>query len=271
VKLSMMSYTMARQTPGQALDIPAMLRLTQELGLEAVDFCSTHDTDPREIRRMADDHGLEVCCYTFGADVNYPTAPGRAAGVDALKQGIETAVALGTDKTMLPTPGKEGHSREESRRNIVAALAEVAEFAAQAGVTMSVENFPGYLSPFLTSSDFLEAVELLPSLRLTFDNGNVVTGGEDLALSFERSAKYVIHAHFKDWDVVAEGEGLKGLDGRSYRGALIGEGIVDQVVCIEAMRRAGYAGYVNIEYEGNSYPADVAVRKAVEYLRSQGM
>jgi len=271
MKLAMMSYTLARQLgPGEKLDIRAMCELTRELDMDAVDLVTTHDNDPHTLRKILDDYGLQVAAYTFYADLNHDSTSARRKGVDQIKRGVETALVLGTTRTMIPTPGKEGFTREQSRANYIAGLSEGLEFANQAGVTLTVENFPGALSPFVTSDDVLQAVRALPGLMLTFDNGNVLTGGEDPAECFLRTRDYVVHAHFKDWTIVEEGAGMKGVDGRSYRPALIGEGIVDHASCIQAMADAGYEGYINIEYEGNDYPAAVAVRKAVNYLSHAG-
>lgn len=267
MKLCMMSYTMWRQP--QYFSLRGMLDLTHELGIEGIDYVSLNDTDPRELRAMAEDLGITVACHTFFADLNYPDASARLAGVDAAKRGIEAAVALGTNKVMIPTPGKEGVAREESRRNFIAGLQEVAGFSQAAGVTLTVENFPGALSPFVIADDVLEAINVVPGLGLTFDNGNVLTGGEDPAASFTRCAAHVAHAHFKDWHLTEPQAGMRGLDGRWYRGGLIGEGIVDQRSCVQAMQQAGYEGFIDIEYEGNEYTPDDAVRKAVAYLREQ--
>jgi sugar phosphate isomerase/epimerase len=168
---------------------------------------------------------------------------------------------------MIPVQGKPDVPREESRRNIIAGLQALVGDYSQAGVRLTIENFPGAQSAFVTSSDVLFAVREVPGLYLTFDNGNVLTGGEDPGASFIACAEYVIHAHFKDWSLAAPGEGLAGGDGRFYRGALIGEGIVDQKSCLDAMAAAGYEGYINIEYEGNDYPPAEAVRRATAYLR----
>ena len=267
MKLSMMSYTLARQRPkGERLDVPAMCRLTRELRMEGIDFCALHGYKPGEIREIASDHGLTAVCYTFPADINWPDGDRRQAGVDVIRKGIEVASVLGTDKVMLPTPGKSGVPRNQSRRNIIEGLKEAAPFASEAGVRLTVENFPGASSPFVTADDMLEAVREVPGLRLTYDNGNAFTG-EDPAESFRRCAAHVVHAHFKDWVKAAGDEGQRMLNGNRYRPALIGEGVVDQRRCLQAMKEAGYSGFINIEYEGDDYPAAEAVRRAVGYLR----
>jgi sugar phosphate isomerase/epimerase len=135
--------------------------------------------------------------------------------------------------------------------------------AKEAGITMTVENFPGADSPFVIAGDFHEAQREVPGLKLTFDNGNAFTG-ENPAESFQLCAADVVHAHFKDWDICTDG--MLGLDGRRYRGALIGEGVLDHKACLAAMEKAGYQGYINIEYEGNKYDPEEATRRATQYL-----
>jgi len=175
---------------------------------------------------------------------------------------------LGTDKVMLPITGKEGLSREESRRNVVAGLADAVALGKNAGVTVTVEHFPNRLSPFIVSSDVNEAIREVPDLRVTFDSGNVLTGGEDPAEGFARSHQYIVHAHFKDWALAPEGDGMQGADGRWYTGALIGEGLLHYPSILATMRRFAYQGYVNIEYEGNRYTPEDAMLRALRVLRT---
>lgn len=261
----MMSYTMAR---AKDFDLNRMCALTNELKLYGVDMVTTYGRPAAEIRRMLDQHGLKTVCHTFFADLIFPDIAGRQAGVDAIRQGIEAAVILGTDKVMIPTPGKKDVPRDLARRYIIRGLQEVLVAARQAGVTLTLENFPGAGSPFVISSDMLEAVREVPGLKITFDNGNVLLGGEDPAASFARCVPHVAHAHFKDWSQVAHGEGREGLDGRWYQAELIGEGLVPHRACLAAMKKAGYTGYINIEYEGNKYPPEEATRRAAQYLQN---
>jgi len=272
MKLSVMSYTLARQgwKKNGAFDLKGMGELARSLEIDGVDMVTDYGLEAAEIRRVLDDYGLDVVCYTFsGAGLNAETAAERCAGVDAVKEGLDTAAALGTDTVMLITPGKPGVPRDVSRRRYIRGLQESAALARQAGIRPTLENFPGADSPFVISSDVLEAVREVPGLKLTFDNGNVLLGGEDPAASFARCAAHVIHAHFKDWVRAAPGAGMEALDGRRYTPALIGEGVVDQKACLAAMQSAGYGGHINIEYEGNQYLPDDATRRAARCLRER--
>ena len=267
MKLSVMSYTLARQVKDQSkFDIPAMCRLANELQIDGIDMVTTYGQKPAELRRILDGFGVKTVCHTIMSDLNHADAAGRRAGVSAIQQGVEDAVALGTDKIMVVTPGRGDVPRDVTRRNYIAGLKEGLAFAQKAKITVTVENFPGAASPFVTAADFIEARAEIPSLRLTFDSGNTFTG-EDPAESFRQCAPYVVHAHFKDWDIVQGNAGMLGLDGRRYASARIGEGVLDHRSTLAAMKKAGYKGYINIEYEGDKYKADDATRRAARYLR----
>ena len=266
-----MSYTLGRTgwfKDNKPEGLKKICRLAAEIGTDGIDWVTTHGIEPAEIRRAMDGHGLKTVCYTFGASgLNCDSFAGRCAGVDTVRATIETAVVLGADKVMLVTPGNAKIPRDISRRNYIRGLQECAGFARQAGVSITIENFPGPDSPFVISSDAQEAFREVPGLKLTYDNGNIALGGEDPAVSFTRCAAHVAHAHFKDWDRMPPGQGREALDGRRYMPALIGEGMIDHKSCLAAMQAAGYTGYINIEYENNKYPADEATRRAAKHLR----
>lgn len=270
MKLSVMSYTFSRQgwKKNGKFDLEGMCRVARELNINGVDIVTTHDLPPKDIRRTLSDSGIIPVCYTFFVDLNFPTAAERIAGVDQVKAGVDIAGAIGAPLIMAVAPGKQGIPRDVSRRQYIRGLQESAAFARQAGISLTTENFSGPDSPFVVSSDILEAVREVPGLKLTYDSGNVLLGGEDPAVSFARCADHTVHAHFKDWVLAEPGQGMEGLDGRWYQPALIGEGIVPHHSCLTAMKQAGYKGYVNIEYEGNKYPPDEATRRAAKYLQN---
>ncbi len=265
MKFSMMTYTMARQG---TYGVEDFVRTAAELKMDGIDWVTTYGRSPEDLKKLSADAGLPVAAYTFFLSNLTRKQDGW---MEEAKTGIETAVRLGAPVVMIPTPGiMEVASREENRRIWVDALAKVAEIAAPAGVELSVENFPGKLSPFVTAADFHEAKKQIPSLKLTFDNGNAATG-EDPVASLRSCAADIVHVHLKDWD--RKDEPCEGftcmLDGRYYRPALVGEGVVDSKATLRELEKIGYAGYVNIEYENNKYPAAEGIRRVLEYLRSR--
>jgi sugar phosphate isomerase/epimerase len=152
---------------------------------------------------------------------------------------------------------------------VVAGLKEVMDIADQAGITVTIENFPNPLSPFVVSAEVNRAVAEIPRLRLTYDNGNVTTGGESAPDGFRNSARYVVHAHFKDYKVCREGEAgaFPCLDGKYRRAVLVGDGDVDHLGALRAMKEWGYPGHINFEYEGREYSPRGATIEGVRRLR----
>lgn len=266
--MTMMSYTMARGEWGKNPDIERLCKLTKELELDTIDWVTTYNYKPEDIRKICDDYGIRTVCYTFFADINFPGKKSRESGIDKIKEGIETAQVLGTDKIMLPISGKKGLTGEESRRNVIEGLKDAVRIGEENNVVVTVEHFPDYRAPFITSADVNEAVREIPSLRVTYDSGNVFTGGENPVEGFLKSKNYIIHSHFKDWFVVGEKEGMQGRNGRYYKAALIGEGALDYEKILNVMYQADYRGYVDFEYEGSEYTPEDAMRKGLAYLRS---
>ena len=264
MKYSMMTYTMARQAADKKCDMRAICRLTRELGLGGIDQVTLYGYDPKDLRKMADDEGVGFICYTFSADLSHSDPKQLETGLETVREGLEIARTLGAPAVMIPVGRKMEYTRAEQRKLTMAGLSEAVRLGREYGIKITTEHFVCQ-APFIATSDFKELLKAVPGMYITFDAGCVLAGGENPREGFLSIKDKVIHAHFKDY-VLAE-TGMEGLDGKFYKPALIGEGLVDYPPLVKAMQTAGYDGYVNIEYEGNDYPADQAVRKALAYLR----
>lgn len=264
MKLSMMTYTMARQG---GYEVEDYVKTAIDLKLDGIDWITTYDRDPKELKMMCDDAGLPIVCHTFFLR---KFTSGEDGWLDEAKKSIEDAVLLGAPVVMIPPcPRVDTEDRNAYRREWIDVLKQIAPLTDDAGIILTVENFPGVKSPFITADDYFEAKAEVPQLKLTYDNGNT-SSGENPVESFRKCADNIAHAHFKDWDIQDEpGDGFRQmLDGRYYRAALIGEGDVDTPGCWNAMKEYGYTGYINLEYENNKYEAGEAIKRIVEYLRS---
>lgn len=263
MKFSMMTYTMARQ----GCSVEEIVKCATDLKMDGIDWVTGYGRKASELKKMSADAGLPIVCYTFFAGKLVNNEPG---GVDEVKASIDFALELGAPVIMIPTPAVGGCStRIECQNRWIKALASVETLFAEAKLVFTVENFPGDMSPLITAADFFAMKKVIPSLKLTFDNGNAGSG-ENPVESYLKCKDDVVHAHFKDWDISdTPKEGYrKMLDGRYYCPALIGEGGIDNAGTLKAMRSAGYKGYINIEYENNKYPAAEATKRVLEYLRS---
>jgi len=267
MKYSMMSYTLAIGDWGKECNIETLCKFTKSLNITAVDWVTTYNSTPKDVKKIMDDYGLITCCHTFFTDINYSNKADRLKGIDDIKQGIDVACELGTNMIMLPFSGKDIYTREESRRNILSGIKEVADYAKSHNVIMTVEHFPGYKSPFLISDDMIKAHNEIDNLFVTYDSGNMISGGEESVDSFIKTKDITKFIHFKDYTISKEPTGIIGVNGEYYTPALIGEGIINYKDLVKQVNE-NYNGYVNIEYEGRDYTPEVAVEKAIKYLDS---
>ncbi len=261
MKLCMMTYTMARQGFG----VKDFIRTAVDCKMEGIDWITTYGENSEDLRNMSHDAGLEIACHTFRA---LKFLAGENNWLDEIKQSIEDAVVLGAPVVMIPTRSNPNISRDAFRNFWIEGLKQIAPLTDAAGLILTVENFPGKASAFVTADDYFKAKAEVPSLKLTYDNGNAA-GGENPIESFKRCANDVVHAHFKDWNVsdMPQKGYIEMLNGKYFKAALIGQGDVDTAGVWEAMKEYGYKGFINIEYEGDDIKADKAIQMAVEYLR----
>ncbi|MCX7916598.1 MAG: sugar phosphate isomerase/epimerase [bacterium] len=266
MKISMMSYTMFRGKWKENFSIEKLCMFTKNLGFDGIDWVTTYGYDPKEIRKIMDGYGLKTVCYTFFVDINFKEEKLRKKGIEEIKKGFEIASILGTDKVMLPLRGKKEYTRDESRKNVIEGLREVIKESGKYNIKITVEHFPDINGPFLVSEDINSAIKEIPDLRVTFDSGNVILGGEKPEDAFINNHEYIVHVHFKDWIISEDGK-LVGVDGKKYKPALVGEGIIDYKKLIMIMKKCNYDGYINIEYEGDEYEPDFAMKKGLNFLR----
>ena len=263
MKLCMMTYTMARQGFG----VKDFIKTAVDCKMEGIDWVTTYGRDPKDLRNMSNDAGLEIACHTFQAG---KFLAGENDWLDEVKQSIEDAVVLGAPVVMIPTgSNKPGMNREEFRNYWIAGLKQIAPLTDDAGLILTVENFPGEFSAFVTADDYCKAKAEIPQLKLAYDDGNAASG-EDPIESFKQCADDIAHVHLKDWYMFDnDEEGCRtSLIGKYFKPALISQGDIDTAGVWQAMKEYGYKGFINIEYEGDDIKADKAMQIVVDYLRA---
>lgn len=262
MKFSMMTYTMARQ----GFSVEDILKTAAELKMDGIDWVTTYGRNPKELKKMSTDAGLDVACHTFFAT---KLMAGKSDWLDEIKQSIDDAVLIGAPVVMIPTGVNEKMSRDDFRHFWIDALLKIAPLADQAKIVLTVENYPGDCSAFVTADDFFDAKKHVPHLKLTYDGGNAASG-EDPVESLKLCKDEIVHVHFKDWTIRNEpDEGYrKMLNGKYFKPALVGQGDIPTLACLMALKETGYNGFVNIEYEGDDIPADEAIRLAIEFLNN---
>ncbi|MPM57560.1 hypothetical protein SDC9_104382 [bioreactor metagenome] len=234
--------------------VRGMFDFADRIGIDGIDFCQfkIEETPAHELKRMCDDYGIAAVCHTVFNDV---CAPGmtRSKWLDNAKRIIENAAVLDAGKVMFPTSGKVGVARTETRKLWQDVLADAMEFGKGYGITVSIESYVVDVewSPFVTSEDLLATVQALPGLKVTFDSGNHFIV-EDVVAAYRKLAPYIVHVHFKDWEIfnAPEEKSLLMSDGKYYRMVPLGQGKVDNAACLRTMLEDKAQLYFDLEYSG---------------------
>lgn len=290
MRIGVSSYSYSRYVRQGTLDLFGVIRKAAEQAFEGIEFAGlgVKADDPScadlagRIRDACGEAGLAVVSYTIGADF-LRAEGGWQAEVERLKGEIEIAATLGVP--VMRHDATRGFPEDhDGPTDFAAALPTLAEgcraateFAASMGVRTTVENH-GF---FVQDSDRCEALmksvdhENFGSL---IDIGNFLCADEPPLPAVTRMAPYAFHVHAKDFhvkpaDAPDPGRGWMRSRGGAYlRGAVTGHGVVNLPACIDALKSAGYDGWMSIEFEGmedNALALEIGLENLKRYLGAE--
>lgn len=277
MQIAIMSYSYASRLQTGHMDTAAAIRAAHDLGVAAVELMDhlIGAAEPPLIERTLAETGCRVIAYDLMVDFLSPDPANRGAAVAQAQRGLARAAALGA-RTVLLFAGrlKPEMSPVLARRWLSDGLRASLDEAHRLGLTLTIENLG--IEPTLcgTAEHLLELCAAVgPGLRLTYDAGNFLLAGSESLAALTALAPSIVHVHLKDWlvtpvDAPLPAGGYRGVDGRGYCGAALGEGVVDLVGVLAVLRRLHYDGYLAIEYEGLAEP-EAAVSRGLAFVRAQ--
>lgn len=289
MKLSVSSYSFQQLIRAGKMTQLDTVKAAHDLGLNAIEFIdlcpefgkpATIDEQKeyaRLIRAEADKYGMDVNAYTIGANL-YRKGEDADREVERLCGQLDVANILGAKvmrHDVCSVYGKDGDSR--SFIMMLPTLAEnarrVSEYGASLGIRTCSENH-GTVAQDSYRVEMLFSAVAHDNYGLLVDMGNFACVDEDSATAVSRVAPYAVHVHAKDFIFHDfEEDHPTGYHTRGCRrlvGCAIGEGNIPVKRCLAILKKAGYDGYVSIEYEG---PNDCieGIKKGIETLKSFGV
>lgn len=268
MKISVSSYSFQQYINQGKLtqaDLPAKAK---EMGFDAVEFIDLKPCEnptyeqqteyARLIRANADKAGIKINAYTIGANLNKETEEERKAEVERIKAQLDIAHILGADTLRHDICwglNKTARSFDLLLPVVVDSIREISDYAQTLGIKTCTENH-GYISQDSDRVERLFNAVNHENFGLLVDMGNFVCVDEDSVTAVSRVAPYAVHAHAKDMHVYSGSSHTPGAGaamtrgGNWFRGAIIGQGSVKVKQCLRVLKRAGYDGYVSIEFEG---------------------
>ncbi len=263
MNISMMSLVMGDM---KAADI---VSLAAECGMKGVDWITLHGEKPEDLRKYTQDAGLAVVGYT---PIKQKFVNGEEGWLDEFKESVDEAVRLGAPLMMVPPfPLKDQKSLEEARKKWIGYFQAALPVAQDAGIILTAESTGYDISPITTTEEMLELLTAVPGLKLTFDNGNIATG-DDQVKAFNVLKGYIAHFHMKDWRIFDEPNEntTPKRCGKHFMDIPVGEGDLGLEEYWKNVVSPHYDGFVNLEFlvpTGNDTMTEV-VKRVVARLRN---
>ncbi|MXX51516.1 MAG: sugar phosphate isomerase/epimerase [Chloroflexi bacterium] len=217
-----------------------LLRHACELEFDWIDIQPAH-LQTLEGRLLAQELGLRVSCLgaTFGMPLNAALDSAdpstREAAIAHCRAAIEQAGAVSAQVAYV-VPGQDSSAAGLARYS--ESLLQLAERAAQEGIKLALEHFPGKALP--TAGETLAYIEALghPNLYLLYDSGHILLTGEDPSEVITAAGARLGYVHFDDND------GMGDLHWSLLDGVMSEDALDDT---IQALREIDYAGALSLE------------------------
>ncbi|HZS31753.1 MAG TPA: sugar phosphate isomerase/epimerase family protein [Methylomirabilota bacterium] len=227
-------------------------RMAEDVGLGAVELEDGHIGPPEPdrlgaVRAAADRHGLTIVDVALMN--NFGVAdPDRCRAEQARTVEWMAGARRLRSRFLRTFAGWPEGDRAARWPAMLEALRAVCRVAEREGVHLVMENHNhgGFVQRADDVLAIFDAVRS-PALALLLDTGNYVDG----LASIRRTAHLARHVHAKFREV--------GPDGR--------DALVDHEPIMAELGRAGYRGWVSVEYEGEE-PGETAVPRALAHLRT---
>ncbi len=267
---SLMTYTVHGGQPGGIETLEGIADFARKLDFAALELSAGRDLvdrEPGEIADLCHQRDLTISCINGPADL---AARDDAEFEEGLTDGraiIEAAFGMDCPVIML-IPGR-AESEEDLPRaadRIAEGLRELIPYAEERGVTVTIEDFPNPLAPYASIEQVRYLMDEAPGLKLTYDCGNWLMGGDDPLEAIDPFAGEIANAHLKDWEPDPDQSRHHLPSGNWVRGGLHGEGILDHRAILSGLVESGYDGFLAFEYEGIEDHTE-ATRRGMRYLR----
>lgn len=231
-------YLTAEEEP---MTLEEFLDTAAELGCDGVEITSYYFPVPlrvdyiNRLKRRAFVLGLDICSMSIRNNFCMPPGPGRDKEVLSVKEWIGWASDLGAPCVrVFAGEVPKGAKNEDAIRWVAECVDSCADVAAEKGVVLALENHGE-----LTSS-VENTLAIVRSVRSEWFGLNLDTGNfrsEDPYRDIERAAPYAVTTHVKV--TVGHSSGRKPADYKKIATIL---------------KRAGYRGYMVLEYEAAEDP-----------------
>jgi sugar phosphate isomerase/epimerase len=265
MKIGLSTYSLSRAIRDGRLSVLDAIDWVAENGGQHVEivpagFALEEDADlVTRIKERVRSAGLELSSYTIGANFLTGDEAARGAEIQRVKRHVDIGAELGV-KLMRHDAGTRAPAEATFQQFaadlpiLADACREVADYAAQFGITTSVENHGFHCQASDRVHALVDAVDR-KNFRTTIDIGNFLCADEDPVAGVGRNVGVASMIHVKDFyrrytDEKPSDGWFQSMGGVFLRGAVVGQGDLDIPKLLRIVKHAGYDGYLSVEFEG---------------------
>lgn len=265
MKISVSTYSYGSYIWDSKLGIYGCIEHAAKEGFDGIEFVEGDwQKDPegaKKIREKCAEVGIEPVAFCVGADlINWGENDGKDE-IARIERLVDTAAELGCKLLRHDATGglSSDHKTLRSFDVLLPKLAErvreVTKYAEQKGVRTMTENH-GFFSQDSERVEKLINAVGHPNYGALVDCGNFLCADEEPTHGVGVMAPYAFHVHAKDFLVkpgmeVDPGDcWFRSRGGNFLRGTIIGHGEAHIAQSVQILKRAGYDGYLTVEFEG---------------------
>ncbi|RKN72956.1 sugar phosphate isomerase/epimerase family protein [Paenibacillus ginsengarvi] len=214
------------------------------------------------IRETARAAGIELSNYSMPANFVQETEEAFEEEVQRVKLHVDIVNRMGVkhmrhDVTAFTLPPERMTIAwfEDSLPLIVKGSRMIADYAAQFGITTTIENHGFSVQASDRVQRVLRAVDR-PNFKTTLDIGNFMCVDENPIIGVMKNLPYASLVHFKDFyfrpydEFPGDGVWFRTAHGNFLRGAIVGHGDIPIRKIVKLTKQSGYDGNITVEFEG---------------------
>ncbi len=259
------------------IDAPGFVREAKRIGADGVELLEYFYKDveaerPAVLGALAE-NGMPCPIFSVGNNFAKIEPAEREAQLAKIRFGVDQALLHGAHTVrVFAGDVAEGITFEQARAWIVEGLAQGSTYAAEHEIKLALENHGKLAGRGDQVADLIADVRALAGndvLGANPDTGNFLLVNQPSHKAIQQVAHLANMVHFKDFKLAPanhEGWAYTALDGTKYLGTAVGEGTVQLGDCIQALKDAGFDGWLSVEYEGEEDPF-TAVPRCIENAR----
>lgn len=263
MKTSVTSYSFGDYISPDKLGYLGIIDKAAEMGFDGIEFTDSKylaedENSAEKIRERCEKCGIEPVAFAVGANFLLPDIDAEIARVCSLVDyAARAGFRLLRHDVAYGFPAELKHSRgyDDALPALVKGCRAVADHAAECGIRTMTENH-GFFSQDSARVEKLINSVAHDNFGALVDIGNFMCADEDPTHAVGVMAPYAFHVHAKDFyfksgNEIDPGRGwFRTRAGNYLKGAIIGHGCAKVYQSIQTLGRAGYDGYVTVEFEG---------------------